>query len=64
MTDRAARKAVALAVQQAREDPQLVKLLIQQLKASGEIEAGDLDYLERVADKWLQIAADNRNKAR
>ncbi len=64
MTDRAARKAVALALQQAREDPQLVKLLIQQLKASGEIEAGDLDYLERVADKWLQIAADNRNKAR
>ena len=64
MTDRAARKAVALALQQAREDPQLVKLLIQQLKASGEIEAGDLDYLERVADKWLRIAADNRNKAR
>lgn len=64
MTDRAARTAVALALQQAREDPQLVKLLIQQLKASGEIEAGDLDYLERVADKWLRIAADNRNKAR
>lgn len=63
MTDRDARKVVALALQQAREDPQLVKLLIQQLKASGEIEADDLDYLERVADKWLQIAADNRKKA-
>jgi RNase P/RNase MRP subunit POP5 len=64
MTDRDARKAVAVALQQARENPRLVKLMIQQLKASGEVEAGDLDYLDRIADKWLQIAENNRKKGR
>ncbi len=30
--------------------------MIQRLKRSGEIEAGDLRYLERIADRWIKIA--------
>jgi hypothetical protein len=64
MTDREAKRAVARALQLAREDPQLVKLLIKQLKATGEVDAGDLNYLEEVADKWIRIAEENRTKGR
>ncbi|MBK6973060.1 MAG: hypothetical protein WCF44_03350 [Candidatus Methylophosphatis roskildensis] len=64
MTDREAKRAVARALQLAREDPQLVKQLIKQLKATGEVDAGDLDYLEELADKWIRIAEENRMKGR
>ncbi|MBK7238309.1 MAG: hypothetical protein IPI02_22975 [Sterolibacteriaceae bacterium] len=64
MTDREAKRAVARALQLAREDPQLVKQLIKQLKATGEVDAGDLDHLEELADKWIKIAEENRMKGR
>jgi hypothetical protein len=41
-----------------------VKEMIQKLKRSGEIEADDLRYLERIADTWLTIAEENLQKAR
>ena len=47
----------------ANEDPHLVKETIARLKQSGEIESGDLAYLEKIADKWIRIARDNAAKA-
>ena len=47
----------------AKEDPHLVKEMIAPLKQSGEIELGDLAYLEKIADKWIRIARDNAAKA-
>jgi hypothetical protein len=40
----------------AQEDPLLVKEVIAQLRASGEIAADDLVYLDRIADRWIGIA--------
>ena len=40
----------------AQEDPLLVKEVIARLRASGEIAADDLVYLDRIADRWIGIA--------
>ena len=40
----------------ALEDPLLVKEVIARLRASGEIAADDLVYLDRIADRWISIA--------
>jgi hypothetical protein len=33
------------------------------LRESGEIEADDLVYLDRIADRWMKIAEDNGRQA-
>jgi len=48
-----------MAIQLAKDDPQLVKEVIAQLRLSGDIEADDLVYLEKIADRWIKIAQDN-----
>ena len=48
--------AIANVVVLAREDPLLVKEVIARLRASGEIAADDLVYLDRIADRWIGIA--------
>ena len=48
----------------AKDDPQLVKEMILKLRRSGEIEADDLRYLERIADNWIDITEKNLQKAR
>ncbi|MBI5720669.1 MAG: hypothetical protein KIT17_09360 [Rubrivivax sp.] len=53
------RRIAATAIQLAKEDPLLVKEMISRLRAAGEIEAGDLVYLDRIADRWIAIAAAN-----
>ena len=54
------RKRIAgLAVQLARDDPQLVKQVIGQLRLAGDIAADDLVYLDRIADRWTAIAQAN-----
>ena len=53
-----------MVIQLAKDDPQFVKEMIQKLKLSGEIEADDLRYLERIADRWIRIAEENLQKAR
>ena len=57
-------RIAALAVELARDDPQLVKEVIARLRQSGEIERDDLVYLDRIADRWIRIAEENRMKAR
>jgi len=54
------RKRIAfLAIQLAKDDPQLVKEVIARLRESGDIEADDLVYLDRIADRWIRIAQEN-----
>lgn len=64
MADRYRKKIVAVVVQLAKDDPKFVKEVIERLRLSGEIEADDLRYLERIADRWIRIAAANLRKAR
>ena len=64
MVDRYRRKIAAMVIQLAKDDPKFVKEMIQKLKRSGEIEADDLHYLERIADRWIKIAEENLQKVR
>ena len=57
------KRVAALAIQLAKDDPQLVKEVIARLRKSGEIESDDLVYLDRIADRWIRIAQENRQKA-
>ena len=57
------RRIAATVVELAREDPFLVKEVIARLRAAGEIEADDLVYLDRIADRWMRIAEDNGRQA-
>ena len=58
------KRMAALAVQLAKDDPQVVKEVIARLRKSGEIEPDDLVYLDEIADRWIRIAEENRQKAR
>ena len=53
-----------MVIKLAKDDPKFVKAMIQKLKRSGEIEADDLYYLERIADRWIKIAEENLQRAR
>ena len=64
MIDRYRKKIAAMVIQLAKDDPKFVKEMIQKLKRSGEIEADDLHYLERIADRWIEITETNLQKAR
>ena len=64
MVDRYRRKIVAMVIQLAKDDPKFVTEVIQKLRRSGEIEADDLRYLERIADRWIAITEKNLQKAR
>ena len=57
------KRVVTMAIQLAKDDPQLVKEVIARLRKSGEIEPDDLVYLEQIADRWIMIARENRQKA-
>lgn len=57
------KRVAALVIQLAKDDPQLVKEVIARLKKSGDIEPDDLLYLEQIADRWIRIAQENRQKA-
>ena len=46
-----------------KDDPFLVKEVIARLRESGEIDVDDLVYLDRIADRWIQIADENRRHA-
>ena len=64
MVDRYRKKIAAMVIQMAKDDPQLVKEMILKLRRSGEIETDDLRYLERIADRWIEITEENLQKAR
>jgi len=58
------KRMAALAIQLAKDDPQVVKAVIARLRKSGEIEPDDLVYLDEIADRWIRIAEENRRKER
>ena len=58
------KRIAALAIQLAKDDPQVVKEVIARLRKSGEIEPDDLVYLDEIADRWIRIAEENREKVR
>ena len=64
MIDRYRKKIAAMVIQLAKDDPKFVMEMIQKLKRSGEIEADDLRYLERIASRWIEITEKNLQKAR
>ena len=55
MVDRYRKKIAAMVIQLAKDDPKFVTEMIQKLRRSGEIEADDLRYLERIAGKWIEV---------
>ena len=57
------RRIAATVIQLAKDDPSLVKEVIARLRESGEIEADDLVYLDRIADRWMRIAEDHCRQA-
>jgi len=57
------RRIAATVIQLAKDDPSLVKEVIARLRESGEIEADDLVYLDRIADRWIGIAEGHRRGA-
>lgn len=57
------RRVAATVIELAKDDPSLVKEVIARLRGSGEIEADDLVYLDRIADRWIAIAEENGKKA-
>jgi len=58
------KRVAAMAIQLAKDDPQLVKEVIARLRKAGEIESDDLVYLDQIADRWIRIARENRQKTR
>jgi hypothetical protein len=54
----------ALAIQLAKDDPPLVREVIARLRKSGDIEPDDLVYLDEIADRWIRIAEENRQRPR
>ena len=64
LTTLSRKRIAALAIQLAKDDPQVVKEVIARLRKSGEIEPDDLVYLDEIADRWIRIAEENRQKAR
>ena len=57
------KRIAATVIQLAKDDPFLVKEVIARLRESGEIDVDDLVYLDRIADRWIQIADENRRHA-
>ena len=57
------KRTAAMAIQLAKDDPELVKEVITRLRPSGEIEPGDLVYLDQIANRWINISRENRLKA-
>lgn len=51
------RRIAATVIQLAKDDPVLVREVIGRLRAAGEIDADDLVYLDRIAERWIAIAA-------
>jgi len=56
------RRIAATVIQLAKDDPVLVREVIGRLRAAGEIDADDLVYLDRIAERWIAIAAGNARR--
>lgn len=56
------KRIVTLVIQLAKDDPHLVKAVIARLRSQGDIESDDLVYLDQIADRWIEIAKENRQR--
>jgi hypothetical protein len=63
LTDCYRRRIAMTVIQLVKGDPALVKEVIDRLRSAGEIEADDLVYLDRIADRWIAIAASNAQRS-
>ena len=52
----------AMIYRMAQEDPELILEFIEKLRTAGEIDADDLAHIEKIANKWIAIAQENRAK--
>ena len=64
MIDLHARRLKALAIQIAKDDPDLVLELIRQLEMAGDIKPGELRHIESIARHWREINQENLAKGR
>lgn len=62
MIDRHARRLKSLAIQVAKDDPELVLELIFQLEIAGDIAPGELRHIELIARHWREINQENLKK--
>lgn len=62
--DRYRKRVLALVIEAAKDDPELVLDMIEQLKKTGEIDADDLNHIERIARNWVRISQENLAKGR
>ena len=58
------KRVLALVIEAAKDDPELVLAMIEQLKTAGDIDADDLIHIERIARNWIKISQDNLTKGR
>ncbi len=58
------KRVSALVDEAAKDDPELVLKMIEQLKQSGEIAPDELVHIEHIARKWIKISRDNLKKGR
>ncbi len=56
------KRVLALVIEAAKDDPELVLDMIEQLKKAGEIDADDLLHIERIARNWVRISQENLAK--
>ena len=52
----------AMIYRMAQEDPELILEFIEKLRTAGKIDADDLAHIEKIANKWIAIAPENRAK--
>lgn len=58
------KRVSALVIEAAKDDPELVLDMIEQLKKTGDIAADDLLHIERIARHWVKISQENLAKGR
>ena len=58
------KRVSALVIEAAKDDPELVLDVIEQLKKTGDIAADDLLHIERIARNWVRISQENLAKGR
>lgn len=55
MVDNYRKRISRSVIEMAKDDPELVTSIIDELEQTGQIEKGDLDYLRLIAKRWQEI---------
>jgi hypothetical protein len=59
MVDKYRKRIARTVIEMAKDDPDLILSVVAESEAAGEIDAGDLNYLKRIARQWKEIAERN-----